>query len=106
MVNEYGSTLDRNGYAEQVVLCYPGVCQYCGKEGIPLQRHEVFHGAYREKSKRLGAWVLLCHECHEELHQHDASIDWELKRWMQSNIMAKYGWTVERFRAEFGRNYE
>lgn len=83
-----------------------GSCQYCGRTDRPLQRHEVYHGPFREKSKQLGAWVQICDECHRQLHQKDASIDMELKIWMQGNVMAKYGWTVERFRLEFGKNYE
>lgn len=98
--------IDRNGYGPQVVPGCCGACQYCGRTDRPLQRHEVFHGAYRSKSKRLGAWVQLCDVCHDKLHHHDAEIDRELKAWMQSNIMAHYGWTLERFRLEFGKNYE
>lgn len=82
-----------------------GYCQYCGRNGH-LQRHEVYHGAFRDKSKRLGAWVELCPDCHEKLHHKDASIDMALKIWMQPNVVAKYGWSTERFILEFGKNYE
>lgn len=105
MKNDYGERLDSNGYGPQIVPGN-GACQYCTRRDRPLQRHEVYHGPFRDKSKRLGAWVQLCPECHMRLHHKDSEMDMELKVWMQSNIMAKYGWTVDRFRAEFGKNYE
>ena len=47
-------------------------------------RHEVFGGAYREKSKELGLWVLLCHHEHhifgrDAVHNNRAK-DLELKQ--------------------------
>lgn len=105
MTNEYGSRLDRNGYAESIVPGR-GQCQYCGRLDRPLQRHEVFHGAYREKSKRLGCWIEICDVCHDRLHHKDAQIDRELKAWMQANAIEHYHWTVEQFIREFGKNYE
>ena len=96
--------MDRNGYNEQIVPS-DGRCQYCGKTNLPLQRHEVFHGPNRAKSKEFGCWVLLCFKCHMKLHHEEASIDRELKVWMQQNAMAHYGWTIEQFREVFGKNY-
>lgn len=109
--NEYGTPLDRNGYAPSII---PGhdeyCCKLCGRNGTadPLNRHEVFGGAYRDKSKRLGLWVNLCHyNCHQGpdgVHANAEKAN-KLKAEAQRRAMRKYGWTVDEFRAEFGRNY-
>lgn len=59
MLNEYGETLDRNGYAPSIVQDIDG-CYFCARQDGKLDRHEIFHGAYRQKSKALGLWVTLC----------------------------------------------
>lgn len=114
MQNEYGEKLDRNGYAPSIVQAgteeYPD-CYLCG-EYIPcehLDRHEIFGGVYREKSKRLGLWVLLHHNiCHENgpaaAHQNRDTM-LMLKQAGQKAAMEHYGWSVEDFIREFGRNY-
>lgn len=104
MTNEYGVTLDRNGYAPSIVQDIEG-CYYCATRCGKLDRHEIYHGAYRAKSKALGLWVLLCHDCHMALHHKDAAMDALLKREGQRVAMARYGWSVEAFRARFGKNY-
>lgn len=104
MKNEYGETLDRNGYAPSI-LTNIGQCAYCGRMDRALQRHEAFHGANREKSKNLGCWLLICDVCHDALHHHDATIDAEIKVYMQRKAMKHYGWSVDDFRQRFGKNY-
>lgn len=103
MVNEYGAQLDKNGYAPSV-LCSGECCFLCGRGG-DLVRHEVYHGiAYRKKSKRLGAWVLLCPDCHSKVHDF-ATVEFPLKRTAQVTICAHYGWDIDEFRSQFGRSY-
>ena len=109
--NEYGVPLDRNGYAPSIIPGHDEIrCKLCGRNGTadPLNRHEVFGGAYRDKSKRLGLWVHLCHfSCHQGrdgVHG-NAEKGNKLKAEAQRCAMRKYGWTVEDFRFEFGRNY-
>lgn len=109
MVNEYGIPLDRNGYAPSIVPDHsPDCCFLCGRAGN-LDRHEVYHGAYRDQSKRLGLWVYLCHDsCHifgRYAVHHNGQTDRELKRRVQSYAMERYGWTKEEFVREFGKNY-
>lgn len=112
MVNEYGTKLDRNGYAPSIIQ-YSGGDPYCytcwrNGNGDPLNRHEIFGGAYRQKSKRLGLWVYLCHSrCHQGaggIHN-DAKLDLALKRIAQRRAMDAYGWSTQDFIAQFGRNY-
>ena len=105
MKNEFGASLDRNGYAPTLIPWQEGECMICGHYDRPLQRHEVFHGPYRETSKRLGCWVLICDVCHDKLHHSDCSSEKKLKYIMQNRAMKKYGWTVEQFREHFGKDY-
>ena len=104
MKNEYGVKLDRNGYAPSLVFC-DGSCAICGRHDRALQRHEAFHGANRDKSKRLGCWLYLCYECHDRLHHHDAAYDLYVKRLMQEVSMNHYHWTKQDFIREWGRSY-
>lgn len=106
MVNEFGVTLDSNGYAPSIIQNDLSYCYECLRSDQKLDRHEVFHGAYRQKSKRHGLWVMLCHErCHINGVHKIACIDLEVKEIGQQHAMDTYGWTVDEFRAEYGKNY-
>lgn len=111
-VNEYGAELDRNGYTPSIVQEdadeYCAVC-YANGSKDPLNRHEIFGGACRKKSKRLGLWVSLCHDrCHQHgpnsVHQ-NAEANGALKARGQRAAMEYYGWSKDDFRREFGKNY-
>ena len=70
MKNEFGACLDKNGYAPGIVTFDTDCCFLCGGQDEKLDRHECFGGAMREKSKRLGLWVPLCHNrCHEDVYK-------------------------------------
>lgn len=107
MINRFGVILDRNHYAPSIVG--RGDCCYlCGKNGFgeKLDRHEIFGGANREKSKELGLWVKLCHcTCHLDGAHKDAAISRRLKKDAQQAAMTTYGWTKEQFIDEFGESY-
>lgn len=105
MENEYGARLDRNGYAPSIVQ--RGTCCFkCGAQGGKLDRHEVFPGANREKSKRYGLWVLLCHDtCHLNGVHQDAEYSRRLRRFAQGCAQEEYGWSTETFIRMFGKNY-
>lgn len=65
MRNEYGLEIGKNGYAPSIMQTDLSRCYRCGKTVGKLDRHEVFGGSNREKSKNLGLWVVLCHDsCH------------------------------------------
>ena len=109
MQNEYGIKLDANGYAPSIIQDSYDSCWLCGMSGSNLNRHEVFGGPYREKSKRLGLWVVLHHEpCHvygaQAIHQNPEN-NRRLKAEAQQAAMDHYGWTVQDFIFEFGKNY-
>lgn len=105
MKNEYGVTLDRNGYAPSLLEWREGECLICGRVR-PLQRHEVFHGSlYRERSKNLGCWVNICDDCHRAIHQTATFKERALKRLVQKAAMKHYGWSIADFRQRFGKNY-
>ena len=76
--------LDRNGYG-QALIPWDG-CFVCGRKDRPLQRHEVFHGPYRSKSKEHGCWTTVCDLCHEKVHR-DAMLDRKLKVIFQHKCM-------------------
>jgi hypothetical protein len=110
-VNEFGAKLDRNGYAPSILTCHDEYhCKLCGRNGMrdPLDRHEIFGGGLREKSKRYGLWVHLCGwSCHrgdKGVHR-DRELDLALKREAQRAAMERYGWSVDDFRALFRNNY-
>lgn len=109
MKNEYGAPLDRNGYAPSILQEDTDCCYICYGCHQKLDRHEVFFGPYRDKSKRLGLWVTLCHHQHHidgprAVHQ-SREVDLALKRNAQKAVMDAYGWNTTDFIREFGRNY-
>ena len=109
-VNEFGAKLDRNGYAPSILQRDTGACCRCGRNGSVdhLDRHEIFGGANRQKSKEYGLWVTLCHNrCHQGKTGVHASKDFDqaLKRVAQETAMWEYGWSVDDFRARFRNTY-
>lgn len=133
MTNEFGVTMDRNGYVPSILQrgrryisvsshdgggkrgIYdggeraPGRCYLCGgREGYGLmerlERHEPWNGAAnRSKSKALGMWVNLHRRCHEEAHT-DAETGRQLRADAQRAAMLRYGWSREEFLARFGKS--
>ena len=103
MTNEYGAVLDRHGYAPSI-LQKAECCFKCGRTNGKLDRHEVFPAALRQKSKRYGLWLHLCHECHMDL-PNDRSYDRRLRAFAQGMAMEEYGWSTETFIKMFERNY-
>jgi hypothetical protein len=105
MVNEYGAPLDSNGYAPSIIQDDLSYCYLSFRTDGKLDRHEIFPGAYRGKSKRLGLWVMLNHELHLHITQTDCLPQYELKRIAQQIAMERYGWTKQEFIRQFGKNY-
>ena len=71
-------------------------------------RHEVFFGSNRQKSIKLGLYVFLTPEMHNMSNKgvhFNREFDLQLKRIAQQTAMEHYGWSVERFIKEFGRNF-
>ena len=104
--------LDRNGYAPSIIQPkqdYPH-CFLCGGLAQKLDRHEAFPGSgRREKCKRMGLWVNLCHdECHifgaKAVHQSKESA-LALQRVAEARCREVYGMTKEQFIAEFNKSY-
>lgn len=98
-----GRPYDRNDYGPPLIPWENG-CFVCGRNG-PLQRHEIFHGPYRLKSKQYGCWTTLCKGCHDKVHR-DALLDRKLKVIFQHRAMKTYGWDMDQWRQVFGKNYE
>ena len=103
VVNEYGEPLDSNGYAPSI-LQHENHCFICYRN-MYAQRHEIFHGSNRQKSKEYGLWINVCPVCHNSIHFTDGELDQRLKERGQDAAMAYYGWSTKDFIARFGRNY-
>lgn len=103
--DDYGAPLDSSGYAPSIMQKYRSVCYLSGRTPPDLVRHEVFHGSFRIKSKKLGLWVWLDPVVHLALHYRYPEDDLYLKKLGQTVAMKKYGWTTEQFIKEFGKNY-
>ena len=106
MTNEWGAELDRNGYAPSIVQADTSKCFLCHRSGVKLDRHEIFGNAMRNKSKRMGLWVSLCHDpCH--LVQAQGKV--ELMEWLdqmgEQACIGNYDFTIPMFREEFYTNY-
>jgi len=82
-------------------------CYLCGSQR-DLEKHHVFGGPNRHWSEVYGLTVYLCHTCHNEppfgVH-HNAEAMQALRQKVQRIAMEHYGWSVEDFRAIFGRSY-
>ena len=104
--NKYGVLLDSNGYAPSVLQDDLTECYRCGRSCEKLDRHEIFGGPFREKSKALGLWVMLCHQsCHLDGVHADAKEANRFRMKAQRVAIKKYKWTTEQFISEFGKNY-
>ena len=86
-------------------------CWRCGATGgaDPLDRHHIFGGSNRKKSEKYGLVVDLCHHrCHifgkEAVHQNAETMQ-KLHEYGQQKAMYEQGWTIDEFRAVFGKSY-
>lgn len=106
-INEYMQRLDSNGYAPSIMDTTANLCYLCGAT-TPTERHEVFGGPLRNKSKSLGLWVNLCPGCHRTspfaVHQ-DAGEAAELKHFTQMVAMEHYRWSMDEWKRRFYKNY-
>ena len=98
--------------SKSIMQTNKSVCYLCGEPASyadPLDKHHVFGGALRKKSEHYGLTVYLHHSrCHifgnEAVHV-SADVREQLQRDAQLAAMKEYGWTVDEFREEFGKNY-
>lgn len=85
-------------------------CFLCGRNAsadyFGLDEHHVFFGPYRKASEKYGLKVYLCHErCHlYGVHKY-ADLNRKVQREVQKKAMQHYGWSIDDFRAIFGRSY-
>lgn len=105
MKNEFAKVLDRNGYAPSIMQTNNEKHCFVCYGNLQPQRHEIFHGSNREKSKMFGLWVNVCPICHYKIHNSDGRLDHTLKVRGQEAAMTIYGWTEDDFRKRFGKNY-
>lgn len=98
--------MDKNGYNPSIVQMDTTYCYFCYRRDRKLDRHEVFGGAYRDKSKAYGLWVMLCHdECHLNGVHAKRNLREQLSQIAQARAMKEYGWDTDDFIREFGKNW-
>jgi hypothetical protein len=96
---------------KSIIQTNPDKCYLCHRNGRtdPLEVHHVFFAANRKWSEKFGLTVHLCgNRCHrngENAVHRNAEVCRKLQKSTQRKAMAHYGWSVEQFRAVFGRNY-
>lgn len=83
-------------------------CFICGSHQW-IEIHHIYPGVANKKlSEKYGLKVPLCHYCHNEppngVHFNKA-IRRKLQAYAQKKAMKHYGWSIDDFRAIFGRNY-
>ena len=106
LLNEYGQRLDGNGYAPSVIQSDMNRCYICRCRGAKLDRHEIYQASNRDKSKRYGCWILICHDyCHLNGVHNDAALRDLLQKECQQKAMETYHWSADDFTNIFGKNY-
>lgn len=86
-------------------------CFLCGRNGQAdrLEKHHIYGGPYRSLSEKYGLVVYLCGDsCHRNgkkaAHRCAATAHF-LHTYGQKKAMQENGWSIEQFRAVFGKNY-
>lgn len=85
-------------------------CFLCGRNAhadyFGLDEHHVFFGPLRKKSEKYGLKVYLCHDsCHlNGVHKY-ADKNRQVQKVVQKRAMQYYKWSIDDFRAIFGRSY-
>lgn len=84
-----------------------GICFLCGN-WEELEEHHIFTGALRPLSTKYKATVRLCPWCHrideDAVHKSRDTREY-IQDYGQRKVMREQGWTVDEFRAVFGKNY-
>lgn len=90
-------------------------CYLCGR-WIPTEKHHIFGAANRKHSEKLGLYVYLCHNCHNEppngVHYNPAArhrLQAEGQRAFEERFMYEYRCNHEEarnaFMRVFGKNF-
>ena len=98
----------RSEYSPSILQDDLSECYLCGRRDRKLDRHEIFSGPYRQKSKEDGLWVMLCHiPCHEGKNgaQYNRKLRNLLSNYAQEMAMLEYGWTMDEWLARYGKNW-
>lgn len=98
--------------AKSIIQKDSSYCYLCERHGNDdrLEEHHIYFGiANRSKSEKYGLKVHLCgNRCHrlgkESVHK-NIKVCRELQAHAQRIAMKHYGWSVEQFRAIFGKSY-
>ena len=89
---------------KSIVQDFPG-CYLCGRQ-TGLEKHHIFAGvANRKISERIGAWVMLCPQCHRGTDgaQYNALVNKRLK--MDAQTAYERTHSREEWMRLIGKNY-
>lgn len=97
--------MDKNKYNPSIMQAEQE-CYISGLKNCDLVRHEVFGGALRQKSKRLGLWIYLTphwHNMSNEAVHFNKALDTRIKMEAQEKFEQLYG--HDEFMKQIGKNY-
>lgn len=78
-------------------------CYECGST-LNLQEHHCIHGSFRKKADEDGLTVLLCANCHFNLHHNQNELDKKYKILAQRAYVKKY--SFDAYMRRYIRNYD
>lgn len=79
-------------------------CELCHKWKSCDKPHHVFNGADKERSEKYDAMILLCCDCHREIHMNPKKMQ-ELKEIYQKIIMKEFDISLEQWLQEFKKSW-
>ena len=83
----------------------PEANDYLTEPRAGYHKHHIFNGnPNRKLSEKYGLFVWIAPDRHDRIHRDEAE-DIALKQRGQKAAMETYGWTVDDFRAIFGKNF-
>lgn len=97
--------MDKNGYNPSIMQDSEH-CYVSGMTNCDLVRHEIFGGALRQKSKRLGLWVYLTsywHNMSDKAVHFNKALDTRLKMEAQQKFEETHN--HDEWMREIGKNY-
>lgn len=93
------SKLERNRYS----IIYKDLTKCCNcRSTYNIQKNEVFEGAYRKTSMKLGMVVPFCDKCHKRFHR-DREFNLKYKAMFQKEYMKDH--SLDEFISIFKQDY-
>ena len=96
--------------AKSIIQSDKSYCYICGRNAKAdywgLDEHHIWGASNRKKSEHYGLKVYICHDsCHLNGVHKNAELNRALQAKAQKIAMRYYKWSVDDFRAIFGKSY-